>query len=270
LLAVVAAPLGLLYVGRAALASAYFGVLILGLLLDAWLTGLGYFAPLTLLITLAAAIHAFRIASRSEEAVARPWFSRWYGLAGIAALAALAVFSMRAFLAEPFRTPSQSMYPSLPRGSYVLVSKWGYGYYEAYGIRLLEVAPSSPLIRGDLYVFDHPSGASLRYIKRLVGLPGDLVQYRGKQLFVNGRAAEQSSSPRLDPKSLQIFTESLGGRSYQIAIDPEVPSRDLEARLQAGQLFFLGDNRDNSTDSRHWGVVPVQHIVGKVVYVLRP
>lgn len=291
LLGVVAAPMGMLYVAKARWAISY-------LLLLLALTPLVFFGPwgagaadlLKVLMAIVAAVHAYRIAQRYPDQPARPGYSRWYGLLGSALALVAIAFGARAFFFEPFRIPSGNMLPTLPVGSIALVQKWGYGNYRAYGIQVAHVPVSALLRRGDIVVFQYPQKPSLDYIKRVIGLPGDEVVYKNKQLSINEQAIPQRPDGEyFDEDSMRYWprhAESLMGVEYQILgsdrAQPSVPQSDfpfrdqcsydvesLRCKVPAGHYFVLGDNRDNSLDSRYWGFVPEDHIVGKLVYSVR-
>ena len=178
------------------------------------------------------------------------------------------VLILRSFLVEPFKIPSGSMIPTLNVGDYILVNKF------AYGFRLpvigTEVVPVGLPERGDVMVFKYPENPRINYIKRVVGLPGDTIRYEDKRLYINGEEMSQELVAQLPPLAPQkkIYTEDLGGVSHDIQV--------LLLRNQAntrtwtigeGEYFAMGDNRDNSRDSRAWGIVPEGNIVGKAFAV---
>ncbi|RBA25717.1 signal peptidase I [Herminiimonas fonticola] len=197
------------------------------------------------------------------------------------------VFVLRSFLYEPFKIPSTSMVPTLQVGDLILVNKY------TYGIRLpilnKKVIEVNDPQRGDVMVFKYPENMTLDYIKRVVGVPGDTVTYRNKRLIVNGAQVSYKALPDyLDEETLsysKLLTENLNGVAHQILNNPRAPSyvsnphdfpnRDLctydaegfTCKVPAGQYFMMGDNRDNSLDSRYWGFVPDKNIVGKAFFV---
>ena len=184
----------------------------------------------------------------------------------------LAVFLLRSFVIEPFRIPSGSMLPSLYIGDFILVSKF------SYGLRLpilnTQVVPVGEPDRGDVMVFRFPQDPSTNFIKRVIGLPGDVITYRGKRLTVNGEPVAVQKTELLPEltaqrgqRSLSSFLESLGESDHAIFLDDNRASRSLKVIVPAGNFFVMGDNRDHSNDSRYWGFVPKENIVGKAFFV---
>src|SRR5216684_3721864 len=222
-------PAGMLYVARPGWAGAYFAlaaIIVLGNMLvlrDRELAG----DAIVLLVAIICAIHAYRLA-RDYRALKRPWYSRWYGLAGIVAAFGALAFGARAFFFEPFRFPSESMAPSIEPRAHLIVKKWGYGNYGTYGIHVVRTGMSSGLQRGDIVVFEYPEDTALSYAKRVVGLPGDRISYYNKRLKVNDeeiqvrRIADYVHKDRSIP-SLQ-YLERLGDHEHAILIEPEAPA----------------------------------------------
>lgn len=268
-LSMIAPPLGFLYANRGRSAAIYLAFLVGLTLLQYFLYVQGFEVPLTLFLTVVAVFQAYRIAARTEPTNVRRWYSRWFGLFGLIGTTVLMLVLFRAMLYEPFRLPAQSMYPTIPQGTNLIVQKFGYGNYEAYGVRFARVPVSAPVARGDLLVFEYPKDRSMKYIKRVIGLPGDHVVYRDKRLFINGTPATIGTP--LERDNFEIVTESLGqGIKYAVANDRRAPVKDFDVIVSDEALFFLGDNRDNSLDSRYWGSAPYDHIVGKVVHMFIP
>jgi signal peptidase I len=181
------------------------------------------------------------------------------------------VLVFRSFLFEPFRIPSDSMMPTLLDGDFIFVNKF------TYGLRLpvanTEVLALGEPQRGDVVVFRLPSEPSVNYIKRLVGLPGDHVVVRDKRVYINdvlqdvrldGYSEPYGSTPRA-----QVGIEQLGGREHRTLYIDERLSVDFDDVVPAGHFFFMGDNRDNSRDSRfpEVGYVPVDNVVGRAVRI---
>jgi len=174
------------------------------------------------------------------------------------------VLLLRSFLVEPFKIPTGSMIPTLLVGDYILVNKF------AYGLRLpvvgTKVVPIGEPKTGDIMVFKYPENPSVNYIKRVVGLPGDTVRYENKVIYVNGNPVEQVLEAQLPPAQpqIKIYNEKLGGIEHDIMVSLERPVEGPRTWVvPEGHYFVLGDNRDNSRDSRFWGFVPEQNVVGK-------
>jgi signal peptidase I len=255
-------PMGMLYANQAKLAGIYFGALLVVGLSEYWLSAAGIKIPLTLGLAIVALVHCYRIAAKAKESGARQWFSRWYGLLGIALSFFTIAAAFRAFLFEPFNLPAQSMFPSIPKGAFVVVDKYGYGNYSSYGIHFHRGPITAPLNRGDVLVFEFPRDRSVSYVKRLVGLPGDHIEYKNKRLYLNGTPLTTTSLGGYE--AFEIAQES----TYRIATDRSVPAQDFDVIVDPGHLFVLGDNRDKAHDSRVWGQVPEDHVIGKVILVL--
>ena len=221
-----------------------------------------------------------------EKLLMQPWWLDW--TAGLFPVIC-AVFLMRSFLFEPFKIPSGSMIPTLLVGDLILVNKYH------YGIRLpvinKKIIANNEPQRGDVMVFRYPVNPSLDYIKRVIGVPGDEVAYINKQLFINGKQIEQKPLAEFyDVDSLRYslqYAEKLGAVEHRILVDkdrpPYIPPQGIEdfphkencrysgegvvCKVPAGHYFMMGDNRDNSQDSRFWGFVPDDYIVGKAFVI---
>lgn len=184
------------------------------------------------------------------------------------------VLLIRSFLFEPFRIPSDSMMPTLLDGDFIFVNKF------SYGLRLpvlnTKVVSIGTPKRGDVIVFRLPSDPSTNYIKRLVGLPGDHVVVKDREVYVNDQLmpvkwngtyqGPRNTGPQADA---QIGIEQLGDISHNVLAIPERYSRDYDQVVPANHYFFMGDNRDNSRDSRYEevGFVPEGNLVGKAVRI---
>lgn len=232
-----------------------------------------------------------RLIGRRADSENRRWYSRWFGMLAIALAWAVIAFALRAFLYEPFRIPSSAMKPTLPVGANVLVQKWGYGHYGTMGFQPFHGKLSATVARGDIITFDYPVDPSQSYIKRVVGLPGDKIVYRDKHVLVNGVDVRGKALPEyLDDEKLvylKRYREKLDQIEHDILIFDDKPSRQapgihptppecsddgetLSCTVPPASYFVMGDNRDNSLDSRYWGFVPAKAVIGKVVYVALP
>ena len=224
------------------------------------------------------------IAKGRTRLLMQPWWLDW--TAGLFPVI-LIVFVLRSFLFEPFKIPSGSMIPTLRIGDLILVNKF------IYGIRLpvinTKLTDGTPPARGDVMVFRYPPQPSVDYIKRVVGLPGDEVSYLNKHLAINGVPVVTTEQPDFfEEDAMRYFKqyqETLGTHTHDLLIDPERPAyipgasnfagRDgcrysvegVTCKVPPNTYFMMGDNRDNSLDSRYWGFVPDANIVGKAFFV---
>lgn len=195
----------------------------------------------------------------------------------------LVVFFVRSFIVEPFKIPSGSMMPTLLSGDYILVNKYTYGLrVPILNNTFIEV--SKP-VRGDVIVFHYPPDTSIDYIKRVIGIPGDRVRYENKQLTINDQkvALQEVGNYEYVMSGLNIvsakqYREQLGTVSHDILIHDFVAQYDEDAIgakfanneeivVPAGHYLAMGDNRDNSSDSRVWGFVPENNLVGKAFFI---
>ena len=191
----------------------------------------------------------------------------------------LIVLVLRSFIVEPFRIPSGSMEPTLYSGDFILVNKF------SYGLRLpvlnTNILPLGEPQRGDVIVFRYPDDPALAYIKRVIGLPGDELEYRAKQLYINGQPVEQDVLPALPERpGYEQRLEYLGEATHHIQVSrngtmgvhfaglqPFGNIGDWRYKVPKGSYFVMGDNRDNSSDSRVWGVMPEQNLIGKAFFI---
>ena len=216
----------------------------------------------------------------------QPWWLDW--TAGLFPVIVV-VFVLRSFLFEPFKIPSGSMIPTLMINDLILVNKFH------YGVRLpvlnTKIFDNHSPERGDVMVFRYPPKPSLDYIKRVVGLPGDEVAYLNKKLSVNGKPLDKTALPEFFDEDALRYTKQYqevaadGQRKYRILNEDDRPSfvqatedfpfrencryssEGVVCKVPPGHYFMMGDNRDNSLDSRFWGFVPEKNIVGKAFFV---
>jgi signal peptidase I len=199
----------------------------------------------------------------------------------------LIVFLLRSFLVEPFKIPSGSMIPTLLVGDFILVNKFAYGIrIPVWNRKVLGIGDPG---RGDVMVFRYPEDPSYDYIKRVVGLPGDRVEYRNKRLTINGQPVPvRRVEDYLSRERMQFtprFIERLGGVEHEVLVEDDAPAfvpmarafpfsenctynmNGMACTVPPGHYFMMGDNRDNSADSRVWGFVPDENIVGKAFFI---
>jgi len=197
----------------------------------------------------------------------KPLWREWLESLIVIALIAIVV---RSFIVAPFKIPSSSMVPTLEVGDYLFVLRYTYGFRIPFTD--IQLAPSEAH-RGDVAVFDYPEDRSKDYIKRIIGLPGDEIRYEENKLFVNGK---EMPLKEIGPRSYfladgsidisTIFEEDLPEVKHQV-LRKEFSIRDGAWKVPAGHYFVLGDNRNNSRDSRFWGFVPQGYLVGKAAIV---
>ena len=188
-------------------------------------------------------------------------------------LMALVVFSARSSLADWYEVPSGSMLPTILEGDRIFVNKLAYNLRVPF--TTVEVAPLGELKRGDIFVFLYPKDQRTDYVKRLVGLPGDTIELRDDLLYINGevqprRAALPSELPpgvELEPGK-QVFVENLHGVNHLVYERIGGRSDYGPHQVSEGHVFAMGDNRDNSSDSRAWGEVPMHYIKGRALRVV--
>ncbi|MBV1913554.1 MAG: signal peptidase I [Cycloclasticus sp.] len=184
----------------------------------------------------------------------------------------LFVLVLRSFIVEPFRIPSSSMMPTLLIGDFILVNKFSYGVrLPVVNTKIIDIGKPE---RGDIMVFRYPKNPSLDYIKRVIALPGDKVGYFDKHVYINGQRISQEplglyqgvgQGDNMTNSLLQ--RELLPLQEHDILIMSERPSIEGETIIPEGHYFMMGDNRDNSNDSRYWGTVPEENIVGKAFMI---
>jgi signal peptidase I len=184
----------------------------------------------------------------------------------------LIVLLLRSFIAEPFRIPSGSMMPTLLVGDFILVNKF------TYGIRLpvinKKIIELNEPKRGDIVVFRYPKDPTVDYIKRIIGLPGDKVVYSNKKLTINDLPVQQVSLGRYqglgqgeEMSGAEDLLENLTGVEHRILIRNGTPTVEFVYIVPEDNYFAMGDNRDNSNDSRYWGPVPEANLVGKAFFI---
>jgi signal peptidase I len=232
--------------------------------------------------------HQEMVASK-DAVLQQPWWLDW--TAGLFPVICI-VFLLRSFLFEPFKIPTGSMIPTLHIGDLILVNKF------TYGVRLpvinKKIVPVNDPQRGDVMVFRYPPNPNVDYIKRVIGVPGDEVSYLNKKLAINGKPLSKDVLPDFLEEDTMRYTKQFeeaielangGVKKHKILNDEQRPAmipgvedfafkqncsysiEGVVCKVPAGHYFMMGDNRDNSLDSRYWGFVPENNIVGRAFYV---
>jgi signal peptidase I len=276
---------GALYAGSVRWAIAWFAFLVgwavFGFVVD---TPPAVDIALALSVPIVAAIHAYRLAKRRPQSAVRP---RASGLRAVfVAVSLLVGFALliRAFVVEPFRAPSRSMEPTIRAGSALFVTKWGYGHYSVFGATLLRTRGQA-IERGRIIAFEFPVDPSLDYVKRVIGVPGDRVVQEGDRFYVNDVPLAVGAPRRADADGQRMQVEQFDGVRYEtwpgesggsrvlgFESDPfphrelcEKTATSLRCIVPPDHYFVVGDNRDNSSDSRLWGFVPARNVIGTVI-----
>lgn len=185
----------------------------------------------------------------------------------------LIVFIIRSFIAQPYRVPTGSLEPTVLPNDFLLVTQYSYGLrLPITNTRFIKIAEPK---RGEIAVFHFPPDPTVDYVKRIVGLPGDHIVYKHKTLYVNGIKAQQTYvGQAIDYEDegeipVKLYEENLMGIKHPIIINPDkIDNRVYDLIVPAGMYFAIGDNRDGSYDSRYWGFVPEENLVGKAQYIL--
>jgi signal peptidase I len=270
---------GMLYLGRGKLYLIYLLATLLTAIaafitFDLLMTDLqSLFSLTSFIINITCAIHTYKLSTSFKQNYVRPWYSYWWGILAVYLIIIIPTLLFRSFFYEPFHIPARSMAPTYEKGDYIVISKLGYGNYGSFGINLINTKPSKKIQHGDVIVFSYPPNPKIDYIKRVIGLPGDVVSYKSKKLLINNKAISIKfigDYKQLDDQFREIlfkeYEESLSGVTWHIINLPEISSKDFEATTPPDSYFVMGDNRDNSADSRFWGFVPSKYIKGKVIY----
>lgn len=237
-------------------------------------------APLLLILVFVCPAHAFWLARKYNTNKKRMWYANGWRTLLCAVFTSALILSFRTFFFDFFQIPASSMFPTLNPGNHVMVNKWGY--------KLSPENTAATLKRGEIIVFSYPPKPEITYLKRIIGLPGDTIVYRDKNIYLkkacHNNSAECSNFELLPKEKSQqiddinsLYIENNGSEQYQILLNSS--RRDLTNRYFApntpqhegwtvpdGHFFVMGDNRDNSADSRYWGFVPQQNITGTVIY----
>jgi signal peptidase I len=289
---------GMLYAGAGRRGVIYLLLMLAAIVLLPWAIPSGLQAPLPaapalwvialLLIWFVGIVDSYRVAAQHDNQYALPWYSRWHAIISCWVGVYLIFVVEQAFIVEPLRIVDSGMAPAMLRDDYVGVARF------AYGIRLpfsgqIVVETKWPE-RGDVILFRYPPAPLRRYVQRVVGIPGDMVEYRNKRLSVNGQAHDTQSSGAYryladdwSTPTIDRYEETANGRSHAILIDGRSPVLRLNdvqtfrfkeacvyaedgfrCKVPIAHYLTLQDNRDHADDGRYWGFVPEENLVGKV------
>lgn len=255
-LSIIFPPLGFFYVQRFSWAFFYFILCCLGIV------GVLYLKPHILwLLYLIPAIHASIISVKSKGFDKRTHLGRWYGLLTTLVVVYGTFGFTSSYLFDVMRTFSQSMEPSLSSGSLFIVDKRGFGddqvaeyFAQKHGLASIK--------RGDLILFQQPGKKAGYLVKRIIGLPNDQLVYKDKKLVINGKPLTYEVMTKEEP--FILLKETLDSKTYQIKVMHQARAVNLKATVSPKGFFVLGDNRDRSHDSRLWGFVHQNKVVGKI------
>ena len=267
-LAVLLGPfVGMLYVVRPRRAFGYLGAEVASPMsaftlayFGLWIAGISWWIPL-LLVRMIGAVDSFAIARRQALHLFVPWYARWYGLLLVVVVTNGSLWLLRDSVVEPFHIPSSAMMPTLVPADQIWVDKYSY-----------EIGRRTP-VRGEVVVFRYPEDLTIPFVKRIVGLPGDRVRYVDKILRINNmevgreRVGTYQGRDAGTMVGASLHREVLEGRAYNVLIQDEYPSRSLSTIVPEGTYFVLGENRDNSRDSRYWGTVAEDLLIGPVMSI---
>jgi signal peptidase I len=247
-----------LYLNNLKLFWVYFVSIILVTVFDYYVGGV-----YALIFSVICPLHAYFIVDKSNIGKKRAWYSMWWGIPTVYLVILAPVLLVRTFLFEPFLIPAVSMEPTLEIGDYILVKKFGFN-------SLTLVSDSSKpdedsMERGKLYVY-YPPGEDMLYVKRLIAKPGDSLALSGYQVVLNNNPL--TTKLVNDDSAAQIYEEQINGRKYLVKrMLRRQQSIPAISEIPKGNYFFMGDNRDNSRDSRFTGLIPEENIIGEVVYI---
>ncbi|MEO8005856.1 MAG: signal peptidase I [Betaproteobacteria bacterium] len=289
---------GMLYAGAGRRGVFYLLLMLAAILLLPWAIPSGLQAPFPaapavwlitfLLIWFVGIVDSYRVAAQHNNQYALPWYSRWHAIVSCWVALYLVFVAEQAFLVEPLRVVSSGMAPTVQHGDYVGVAKSAYAVRIPFsGQAILETEVPE---RGDVVLLRFPQKPLRRYVQRVVGIPGDIVEYRNKRLSLNGQVFDTLRTGKYayvsddsGTASLEQYEETANGRPHSILIDGQAPVlrlNDVQAfrfkescayaedgfqcKVPPRHYFTLQDNRDHADDGRYWGFVPEENLVGKV------
>lgn len=227
-------------------------------------------------------IHAIISARKNDFALKRSWYAYAWSTLGIFCTLLISILLSRIFLFEFYQVPAGSMLPTINFGDHIVLKKYGYGNYKLFNISILKTQTSQNLERGNIVVFEFPQDPNVSYIKRLIGKEGDTILMQNGSFSIKLACPQNLSCPDYEPvlvnaetsistlsnQKARILTEQLDNAQYQIMLQNNRMGQNEQFVVPKDHYFVLGDNRFNSSDSRYWGFVPKENIIGKVVWIL--
>ena len=263
LLGVILQSFTFLYLNKPKLFFAYFFLTLLMGIIE-----IKYGLYVSFIFSIICPMHAYIVTKKYDSSNIRKWYSRWWGIPSILLAGFTIILLVRSFFYEPFSIPSASMVPSINVGDHIIAKKFGYGNYSSFGINLYKSKLSNDIkmTRGKIYLVYPPKITDTPWLERLIAKSGDTVKINGTSVFVNG--AELPTKLLSENESFSIFEETSGNLTYKI-MRSNINSlqKDINIVVPSNSYFFLGDNRDNSNDSRFWGAVSGSNIVGEIAII---
>ncbi len=273
LLGILSPILAFLYIGKGRWALGCFALTLCAIFLMPFYAVVQFVLPVFNLIAL---ISACVLGFRAQPVT----WGRLHTVLKVAVSLCVALLLARVMFFNFYHVPSASMLPTIQQGGYLIAKRWGLGYFNRFTGHSFDL---SQLQRGEVIVFDYPVKPSETFIKRVIGLPGDQISFDKGTLLLNGKKQILRVQPQSSPY-IAYYDEQIGSQPYTIV---RMLDQDFSANYQfikncpvinklnvctvpAGQVFVLGDNRDQSADSRFWGYVPAQNIIGRVIWVHNP
>lgn len=253
-------PVAFIYLGRLRVAALYLCLLVISAIFDVYLSKAIGVSFIVLLLGVVGMIHSFNFAKETKYKGVRKWYCQWWGAFSIPIMLVTLMLLTRSFVVEPFSIPAASMSPSIEVGDKILVKKWGYGLYGTFGITLLKanVANRTQLHRGEIAVFMPPHNSKI-FVKRVIGVPGDVIHFSKKQLTINEIPVKTRVASEF------LVSENVGGVAFTVKyVNENSRFRDGNWIVPENHYFVMGDNRDNSADSRMWGMVPAENVIGTI------
>ena len=257
-------PLAFVYLAKLRVSIIYLLLFICNIIFLIYIESSVITDSLAMLLSIVSAVHAYISAKNINLEMDKKWYSNWWVSVSIPIIILSLLFAIRFFVVDVFTVSSASMSPTLEMGNHVLVKKWGYGEYfpsmmKLSGDKLESITMAQ---RGEVVVVFSPIDSN-PFIERIIGLPGDVIDINDKQIVINGNPV------KTDMIDNNNFMETIGGHTYSVKyVTNHVMDRSGKWTIPDGYYFVMGDNRDNSADSRVWGMVSDKDFVGRLILKL--